>query len=138
LRLEAGMCLYGTDMDDGITPFETGLKWTVAWKPLERDFMGRAALAQQKADGIPRQLVGLVLQDKGVLRGHQKVSVEGLGDGEITSGTFSPTLGFSIALARIPAGKASHAVVHVRNKQLKAKIVKPVFVRNGKALVNQD
>jgi aminomethyltransferase len=135
LRLEAGMNLYGQDMDENVSPLESGLAWTVDMKE-PRDFIGRAALEQQQARGNLRQLLGLKLLDKGVLRAHQKVSTPH-GDGEITSGTFSPTLGFSIALARLPAGVAVGDTVQVdlRGKPAAAQVVKYPFVRNGKALI---
>lgn len=139
LRLEAAMNLYGSDMDESTTPLESGLAWTVALEPADRDFIGRAALEQQKATGVPRKLVGLLLEDKGVLRGHQKVRVPGLPDGEnlgeITSGTFSPTLERSIGLARVPAATGDTVEVEIRGKWLPARVVKPPFARNGKALV---
>ncbi len=131
LRLEAGMNLYGQDMDEAINPLEAGLAWTVDLKS-ERDFIGKAALL---AKPPARQLVGLLLLDKGgVLRGHQKVATPH-GDGEITSGSFSPTLSQSIALARVPAGaKTGDTVqVEIRDKRLNAKVVRYPFVRNGKA-----
>ncbi|BBL33810.1 aminomethyltransferase [Nitrosomonas stercoris] len=136
LRLEAGMNLYGQDMDETINPFEAGLGWTVDLKS-ERDFIGKSALL---AKTVNQQLVGLVLLDKGVLRNHQKIitqQTENAGEGEITSGGFSPTLNQSIALARVPLGVAvgEQVYVEVRNKQLAAKIVKYPFVRNGKVLV---
>ncbi len=134
LRLEAGMNLYGTDMDETISPLQAGMGWTVAWEPVERQFIGRSSLENEKAEGSQQKLVGLVLLDKGVLRSHQKV-ITAKGEGEITSGSFSPTLGVSIALARIPADASDSCHVEVRGKQLAAKIVKPPFVRNGKALV---
>lgn len=132
LRLEAGMNLYGADMDETISPLECGLDWTVAWEPAARDFIGRAALEHQKAAGSARRFVGLVLEERGVLRGHQPVFTEGGGVGEITSGTFSPTLGKSIALARIPAGTDEMCEVEIRGKRLKARVVVPPFVRHGK------
>jgi aminomethyltransferase len=132
LRLEAGMNLYGNDMDETVSPLDAGLAWTVDLKS-ERVFVGKAALV---ANGQKAQFLGLVLQDKGVLRGHQKVFAA-QGEGEITSGTFSPTLQQSIALARLPLGVAIGDIVEVeiRDKRLKAKVVKPVFARNGKAVV---
>ena len=135
LRLEAGMNLYGTDMDEDISPLEAGLAWTVAWEPAERDFIGRQALAQQKAEGVKHKFVGLVLEGKGVLRSHQKIVVEGVGEGEVTSGTFSPTLGVAIAMGRVPVGTDARCEVEIRNKRLPARIVKPPFVRNGKACI---
>ncbi len=134
LRLEAGMNLYGQDMDETVSPLDAGLAWTVDLKS-PRDFVGKAALQR---DGQRHEFVGLLLLDAGgVLRAHQKVRTAG-GEGEITSGTFSPTLGKSIALARLPRGTAVGDTVQVvvRDKQLAARVVKPAFVRNGKILVN--
>ncbi len=136
LRLEAGMNLYGQDMNEETSPLISGLGWTIAWEPEDRKFIGREVLAAERRAGIQQQLVGLVLDDKGVLRAHQKVVVDGLGEGEITSGSFSPTLGKAIALARIPAGEAVRCRVEIRNKLLSAHIVKPPFVRNGRAIVD--
>jgi aminomethyltransferase len=136
LRLEAGMNLYGNDMDETVSPLDAGLAWTVDLKT-PREFVGRAALEQQVADaGARKALVGLKLLDKGVLRSHQKV-VTPLGEGEITSGTFSPTLGFSVAMARVPRGvKAGDTVqVDIRGKQLAAQVVKMPFVRNGTSMI---
>ncbi len=136
LRLEAGMNLYGNDMDESTHPLESGLAWTVALEPRTRDFIGRAALEAIVARGAPRKLVGLLLEDRGVLRSHQKVVVPGVGEGEITSGTFSPTLERSIALARVPAATADKVQVDIRGKLLHARVVKPPFVRNGKSLIS--
>ena len=135
LRLEAGMNLYGNDMDESVSPLESGLAWTVAFDPPSRDFVGRAALEAQRAAGVPRKLIGLVLEDRGVLRGHQKVTVPGVGEGELTSGTFSPTLERSIGFARVPAATGGQLQVDIRGKLLGARVVKYPFVRNGKALV---
>lgn len=136
LRLEAGMNLYGTDMDESVSPLVSGLGWTIGWLPETRDFIGRAALERERKAGPASRFVGLLLEDKGVLRNHMRVLVEGAGVGEITSGSFSPTLGRSIALARIPAIHAGdHCHVEVRGKLLSARIVKPPFVRNGEALI---
>ena len=135
LRLEAGMNLYGSDMDETTTPLESGLGWTVAWDPTDRDFIGRRALEAQRAEGVPRKFVGLLLEDRGVLRAHQRVITEDHGDGEVTSGTFSPTLNRSIGLARVPAGAGSTVEVEIRGKRLTARVVRPPFVRHGKARV---
>jgi len=134
LRLEAGMNLYGSDMDENISPLEANMGWTVDLKDQARQFIGRVAIEAEKAAGVKNKLVGLVLQDKGVLRGHQKVIVTDIGEGEITSGTFSPTLKVGIALARVPAATTDHAFVEVRNKLLAVKVIKPGFVRNGKQI----
>jgi aminomethyltransferase len=132
LRLEAGMNLYGQDMDETVSPLDAGLAWTVAMKDA-RDFVGKPALT---AAGQQKQFLGLVLLDKGVLRGHQQVITK-QGNGEITSGSFSPTLQQSIALARLPLGVAigDEVEVDIRGKPLKAKVVKPVFARYGKAVI---
>lgn len=135
LRLEAGMNLYGSDMDETTSPLESALGWTIAWEPAERDFIGRKALEQQRSAGIKNKLVGLLMEEKGVLRNHQKVLVDGLDAGEITSGSFSPTLGKAIAFARVPATIGERARVDIRGKQIEVKVVKPPFVRNGKACI---
>jgi aminomethyltransferase len=139
LRLEAGMNLYGNDMDENFHPLESGLAWTVAFDPPDRDFIGRAALERaQRENG--RELVGLLLEDRGVLRSHQKVQVEGTASngltGEVTSGTFSPTLNRSIALARVPKTLQQSVQVDIRGKLHAARIVKPPFVRHGKPLID--
>ncbi len=136
LRLEAAMNLYGSDMDETISPLEAGLAWTVAWEPSDRDFVGRAALEAQRQSPDRRRFVGLLLEDKGVLRNHMKVVVDGVGEGEITSGGFSPTIGRSIALARVPAGDYDRVQVEVRGKLLDARIVKTPFVRNGQVRID--
>jgi aminomethyltransferase len=138
LRLEAGMNLYGQDMDETTTPLESALGWTVAWEPGDRDFIGRGALEVQRTEGAPRRLVGLLLEDRGVLRAHQKVVVEGIGDGEVTSGSFSPTLGRSIGFARVPAGTGERVAVEVRGRLLSARVVRPPFVRQGKAKIQLE
>ncbi len=133
LRLEAGMCLYGTDMNESTSPLVSGLEWTVAWNPQERDFIGRKALTEQKQSGVTECLVGLVLEGRGVLRSHQVVETNNGGKGEITSGTFSPTLKKAVALARVPSDIGETCQVVIRDKQHAARVVKPVFVRNGKS-----
>ncbi len=132
LRLEAGMNLYGSDMDETKNPLESGLAWTVDFKDETRDFVGRAALA--KWDGA-MQFVGLRLEDRGVMRSHMRV-ITPHGDGETTSGSFAPTLNASIAFARIPAAVQSGHIVEVdiRGKLLRARVGKLAFVRNGKAI----
>jgi len=135
LRLEAGMNLYGSDMDESVTPLESGLAWTVAMKD-GRDFIGRRALEAQKSSGVERRLVGLLLEGRGVLRAHQKVQVPGGGEGELTSGTYSPTLERSVGLARVPAGAGERVQVDIRGKLLDARVVKPPFVRHGQAVID--
>jgi aminomethyltransferase len=135
LRLEAGMNLYGSDMDESLSPLETGLAWTVVMAE-GRDFIGRAALTAQQ---IKQKQVGLVLTERGVLRGHQKVHTKA-GVGEITSGTFSPTLGIGIAMARVPAATELGEIceVEIRDKRVPARIVKLPFVRKGKKVFEQE
>ena len=133
LRLEAGMNLYGQDMDETITPWEAGLAWTVALDE-GRDFIGRAALEKHKAAGGGREMIGIVMDEKGVLRHGQKVLTEA-GDGEILSGTFSPTLGKAIAFARVPAGTQDGVRVDIRGREVGVRMVRYPFVRDGQAVV---
>jgi aminomethyltransferase len=132
LRLEAGLNLYGNDMDETVTPLESGLGWTVALEPMERNFIGKQALAHQKAEGIKNRFVGLVLAGPGIIRHHQKVLINGKEAGHITSGGYSPTLEKSIGLARVDANIGPDCYVDIRNKPILAKVVKPPFVRHGK------
>jgi aminomethyltransferase len=135
LRLEAGMNLYGNDMDEQHHPLESGLSWSVAFEPAEREFIGRAALLTARLEGCDR-LVGLLLEERGVLRSHQKVLAAGLdGEGMVTSGTFSPTLNRSIALARVPQATGAAVTVEIRGRMHAARVVKPPFVRHGKAMI---
>ena len=134
LRLEAGMNLYGHEMDDGVSPLEAGMGWTIAWEPADRNFNGRAALEAQKAAGVAMKQVGLVLEGRGVLRDGMKVVVEGAGEGITTSGTFSPTLKHSIAMARVPAATGDSALVDIRGTLTPVRVVKMPFVRNGKRI----
>ncbi|MDR3478954.1 MAG: glycine cleavage system aminomethyltransferase GcvT [Gammaproteobacteria bacterium] len=137
LRLEAGLNLYGADMDEKVTPLESNLSWTVAFEPADRDFIGRSALLEQQLAGVRYKLVGLVLEGQGVLRNHQKVIVDGVGEGEITSGSFSPTLNKGIALARVPVNTKESCLVGMRGKLVPAQVVKPPFVRQGKQAENK-
>jgi aminomethyltransferase len=133
LRLEAGMNLYGQDMDESVNPLDAGLAWTIDLVS-ERDFIGKAALVER---GQQAQFLGLILREKGgILRAHQKI-ITAQGEGEITSGTFSPSMQEAIALARVPMGVNIGDTVQVviRDKQLNATVVKLPFVRNGKVLV---
>ena len=134
LRLEAGMMLYGQDMDETTTPLESALAWTVKWEPADRNFIGMGALLSQKDQGVPRKLVGLILKDKGVMRSGQTVIVPGQAHGVITSGSYSPTLNTSIALARVPPATGDEVLVEIRGKQLQATVTKPRFVKHGKIL----
>ena len=135
LRLEAGMNLYGQDMDEGVSPLECGLAWTVAWTPEDRDFIGRKALEAQRA-APPRKTLGLVLEGRGVLRAHMPVRMAGgAAVGETTSGGFAPSLKGSIAFARVTGESVGPYEVEIRGQWLATRVVKPPFVRNGKVLV---
>ncbi len=131
LRLEAGLLLYGQDMDESISPLESGLGWTVAWQPDDRAFIGMSALQSQKQHGLTHKLVGLTLMEKGVMRTGQRVIVDGYSDGIITSGTYSPTLGESIALARVPIETGESVKVEIRGKGFPARVGKARFVKHG-------
>jgi aminomethyltransferase len=133
LRLEAGMNLYGQDMDESTTPYEAALAWTVALEE-GRDFIGRAALEAQREAGVPRQMVGLVMDERGVLRHGQSVETAN-GPGEILSGTFSPTIGKAIAFARIPAGDPGEVRVDIRGRLVPVRVVRVPFARDGESLV---
>lgn len=135
LRLEAGMNLYGNDMDESISPLEANMAWTIAWQPEDRNFIGKLALLAEKENGVKNKLVGLILEGRGVIRSHMKVVVEGIGEGETTSGTMSPTLKKSIGMARVPKTTGESVMLEIRGKLVPAKVVKPSFVRKGKALV---
>ena len=134
LRLEAGMMLYGQDMDETTTPLEAALGWTLAWEPQDRNFIGRTALSLQRQQGIQRKLVGLRLLEKGVMRAGQKIFVEGVGEGIITSGTYSPILNRSIAFGRVPVKTEKQCSIEIRGKRLQAEITKPRFIQNGHPL----
>jgi len=129
LRLEAGMLLYGQDMDETTTPLESGLAWTVKWNPEDRDFIGMGALLSQQGRGLTRKLVGLILEDKGIMRSGMHVIMEGQPDGIITSGSFSPTLNQAIALARVPLHTPEKVWVDVRGKKLLAQVTKTKFIQ---------
>jgi aminomethyltransferase len=135
LRLEAGMALYGQDMDEDTTALEAGLGWTVAWRPADRDFIGRAPLEAMRGRKH-RHSIGLLLREKGILRPHQKVYVGEREVGEITSGSFSPTLQRAIALARVDEDIEGRCTVDVRGRRLEAAVVSPPFVRHGKPCVS--
>ena len=128
LRLEAGMNLYGSDIDETTTPLESGLGWTVAWKPENRDFIGRTAMLAQKEAGVPHKQIGLVLDGKGVFRARQEVFMNDRQVGEITSGGYSPVLEKAIALARVDATATGEARVQIRKNRLPANIIKPPFI----------
>lgn len=131
LRLEAGMNLYGQDMDETVSPYEAALGWTVVLDK-DRNFIGRSALELQKREGVKRQMIGLVMDEKGVLRHGQKVFTDN-GEGEILSGSFSPTLGKAIAFARVPNGTTTNLRVDIRGRAVSVRSVKFPFVRAGQA-----
>ncbi len=135
LRLEAGMNLYGSDMDETTSPLESGLAWTIAWEPQEREFIGRQAVELQRNKDDNLRFVGLLLEGRGVLRDHLKVFSGDDELGEITSGGFAPTLDRSIALARIRGGHDDNCEVEMRGRRVAVRVVKPPFVRSGKAKV---
>lgn len=135
LRLEAGLNLYGQDMDAVTTPLVSNLAWTVSWEPAERDFIGRRALEAERSAGPQHELVGLLLEGRGVMRAGQAVRTSA-GSGQITSGGFSPTMERSIAFARVPVGSDPACEVQIRKNTVPARIVKAPFVRNGKIRVS--
>jgi len=135
LRLEAGLNLYGQDMTATTSPLISNLAWTIAWEPSERDFIGRSALSEQRAQGATQKLVGLLLEGRGVMRAGQIVRTS-VGDGEVTSGGFSPTMERSIAFARVPADCGTRCEVQIRKNAVPARVVKAPFVRNGQIKVS--
>lgn len=130
LRLEAGFNLCGHDMDESVSPLVSNLAWTISWHPEDRKFIGREALQRERTAGAAHKLTGLVLEGRGVMREGQRVACKG-GDGTVTSGIFSPTLGYSIALARVPRNAKGVCEVEIRGRMVPARIVKPPFVRRG-------
>lgn len=135
LRLEAGMLLYGQDMDETTTPLESGLAWVVKFVPEDRDFIGMGALLSQKQQGIQRKLVGLILEEKGVMRSGMHLYADNREVGVITSGSYSPILGKSIALARVEMHVPDAVFVAIRNKTLPVRITKPRFVKDGALII---
>ena len=137
LRLEAGLNLNGQDMDPSVTPLECGLAWTVAWLPDGRDFVGRAALERQRDAGVTKKMVGLLLDDRGIMRAGQRVDTDS-GAGIVTSGGFSPTLQVSVALARVPAVANGRCTVEIRNRSRGARMLRPPFVRHGEIMIKRE
>ncbi len=132
LRLEAGMNLFGHEMHDAVSPLASNMTWTIAWDPEDRHFVGREALMDDTSN---TKLVGLLLRERGILRAEMIVkSNDSDATGVITSGSFSPTLGFSIAMARVPVTMGTSCFVEIRGKKVPVEIVKPNFVRHGKPL----
>lgn len=137
LRLEAGLNLYGQDMDETVTPFESNLGWTVALEPSSREFLGRSALEQQKKDGVKKLLLGLLLTGPGIMRHDQKVLLNNKTIGVITSGGYSPTLQKSIGFARITNQLNGACFIEIRGKQVPAQVVTLPFVRKGKKVFEE-
>lgn len=133
LRLEAGLNLYGSDMDINNNPYESNLAWTIDLIDKNRDFIGKIALEDIKKDTY-KELKGIILRDKGILRSHQLVE-HSAGNGEILSGSYSPSFGFSIAFARLDKGHNGEGRVKIRNNEFKVEIVSPPFIRKGKMLI---
>jgi len=133
LRLEAGLNLYGSDMDINNNPYESNLAWTIDLNDKNRDFIGKIALEDIKKDTY-KELKGIILRDKGILRSHQLVEHKA-GNGEILSGSYSPSFGFSIAFARLDKGHNGEGRVKIRNNEFKVEIVSPPFMRKGKMLI---
>ncbi|MCH9828223.1 MAG: glycine cleavage system aminomethyltransferase GcvT [Gammaproteobacteria bacterium] len=132
LRLEAGMNLYGQDMDESVNPLECGLSWTVAWEPADRDFIGRAAIEPLRGKA-PHKMIGVVLEGRGVLRGHMTVRFGNGATGELSSGGFAPSLKLSIGLARVPRDAEGDCEVEIRGQWHPLRVVKPNFVRHGQS-----
>lgn len=132
LRLEAGFNLYGHEMNEDISPLQANMAWTIAWADKERDFVGRSALLAARGASPQNKLVGVLLTQRGVLRDGQAVYIEGCQQpGVITSGSFSPTLGYSIALARVPVQAGDRAEVVMRKKRETVRLIEPGFIRHG-------
>jgi aminomethyltransferase len=129
LRLEKGFCLYGNDIDDTTSPIEAGLGWITKFT---KDFTSRAIFEKQKKEGVSRKLVGLEMVDRGIPRhGHIIQDAAGKEIGVITSGTQSPTLGKAIGLGYVAkefAAEGSEIFVNIRDKGIKAKVVKIPFL----------
>lgn len=135
LRLEAGMHLYGQDMNEDITPLECGLGWTI--RKDDDSFIGASALNALKSAGVTKKLIGLVLEDRGVLRHDQTLSDEAGHQGVITSGGFSPSTERAIAMAVVDKNMSDPVSVAIRKKTLPCRVVKLPFVRNGKSLIEE-
>ncbi|HCO60021.1 MAG TPA: glycine cleavage system aminomethyltransferase GcvT [Porticoccaceae bacterium] len=136
LRLEAGLNLYGQDMDESSSPLEVNLGWTVAWDPQDRDFVGRQDLLAQQKKGLVSKQVGVLMTERGVLRAGQKIFFADTDTpGVLTSGSFSPTLGYSIGLGRVPVTASGRGEVDIRGKRKAVRLLKPGFVRDGRSLV---
>ena len=139
LRLEAGMNLYGFEMDESITPFECNMSWTVDFSDTDRDFYGKKALENILKEENYNELVGIMLDERTILRQGQKLWFNENKDldGIVTSGTYSPTLKKPIALARIPKADLKSCFTEVRDKKVFAKIGSPKFIKEGKEIFKE-
>lgn len=151
LRLEAGLNLYGHEMDGQTSPLEANLAWTIAWQPEDRQFIGRDAVTKTKARGVRKKLVGVLMTERGVLRAQQSIYCTGSENpdaetnteiGIVTSGSFSPTLGYSVGLARVALDETGSGVcdtgeVDIRGKRKAVRFVAPGFVRNGQITIDK-
>ncbi len=133
LRLEAGMHLYGQDMNEEITPLECGLGWTV--RKEDFNFIGADALSTQRDKGITKKMIGVVLGERGILRHNQELVDENGLTGIITSGSFSPSAQVAIGMAIVDKNMGENVKVKIRKKELNVKCIKLPFVRNGKVLI---
>jgi len=130
LRLEKGYALYGHELSREISPLEAGLAWIT--KLDKAEFVGKAALVAQKSDGVPRRRIGLVMQERGIPREGYPVFAGGREVGIVTSGTMSPSLKVGVALALVEPGAAGvdgELEVAVRNRCMRAKVVRPPFLK---------
>lgn len=132
LRLEMGYALYGNDIDLNHTPLEAGLGWVVKFD--KGEFLGRSALEKQRAAGLRQRLAGFVLEDRAFPRDGYEIRYQGEPAGEVTSGLLSPSLGKGIGLGYVPAEAAKPGTeieVVIRNRPMKAEIVRPPFYQSG-------
>ncbi len=139
LRLEAGLDLYGHEMDEQTSPLAANLGWTIAWHPATRHFVGRDAITAQREQGVTDKLVSVLMTARGVLRTEQKVYFADTGQtGVITSGGFSPTLGYAIGLARVPKAAGAVAEVEIRGQRKAVRLLTPGLVRNGVPIFDES
>jgi len=130
LRLEMGMCLYGNDIDNTTNPLEAGLGWITKFD--KGDFIGKDILLKVKNEGLKRKLVGFIINDKLVPRHGYDINVNGAKVGNVTSGTFSPILNYSIGMGYVNieyANEGKNIDIIIRNKPIKATITKPPFIK---------
>ncbi len=132
LRIEAGLNLYGQDMDQRTSPLISNLAWTVSFTDPDRHFIGRKALIQEQHNGITEKLVGIAMTERGVLRNGQAIQFNNGTQGIITSGSFSPTLNHAIGFARVPIETSEQGSIVVRKKTIPVQLTSLPFVRQGK------